>query len=97
MRRSIGVLLLLFAFLLLLSSPAAAQPTRGANSTEFGTNDQPDGRNANGFGGGPHCHTLAVDAVEPGSITVFPSHTGHANAGGDIFSPGSSLCVVNGG
>lgn len=83
MRRSIGVLLLLFAFLLLLSSPAAAQPTQGFHSTEFNENPHVDGRNPNGYGGGPHCHTLTVEGAD--DTRVFPSHTGHLNAGADVF------------
>jgi hypothetical protein len=83
MRKSVLVLLLLFAFVLLLSSPAAAQPTQGFNSTEAGE-DPVDGRNAAGYGGGPHCHVLIRDT----SITVFPSHRGHERSGfGHIFTP----------
>jgi hypothetical protein len=87
MRRSIGVLLLLFAFVLLLSSPASAQPSQGINSTDQGTTG---GRNLNGYGGTgvPHCHLLNVPSAE--GVLVYPSHTGHANAGGDIFDPDSN-------
>jgi hypothetical protein len=51
------------------------QPSEGETST---------GRNDAGFGGGPHCHLLAVEHAE-GHFTyvrVFPSHTGHARSGG---------------
>jgi hypothetical protein len=50
------------------------QPSEGENST---------GRNEAGFGGGPHCHLLAVEEAN-GHFTfvrVFPSHTGHVHSG----------------
>jgi hypothetical protein len=57
---------------------AANQPGEGERSTE---------RNEAGFGGGPHCHVLvANEGHGPFTIRVFPSHTGHAHAGNDVFS-----------
>jgi len=50
------------------------QPSQGEHST---------GRNDAGFGGGPHCHLLAVENAN-GHFTfvqVFPSHTGHMHSG----------------
>ncbi|HSK91979.1 MAG TPA: hypothetical protein VK875_11780 [Euzebyales bacterium] len=57
------------------------QPSQGAHST---------GRNAAGFGGGPHCHVLVVDSAQTrfDHIRAFPSHTGHASSGlaGNVFA-----------
>ena len=50
------------------------QPSQGEHST---------GRNEQGFGGGPHCHLLAVGQTG-GPYTfvqVFPSHSGHFHSG----------------
>jgi hypothetical protein len=68
-----AVMVLLFG----LASAAAAEPNQpgeGENST---------GRNAAGFGGGPHCHVLVVDSAQDqfDFIRVFPSHTAHAHSG----------------
>jgi hypothetical protein len=56
------------------ASAEANQPGQGESST---------GRNAAGFGGGPHCHVLVVDSAQDrfDLIRAFPSHTGHANSG----------------
>lgn len=54
---------------------AANQPGHGEHST---------GRNPHGFGEGPHCHVQVV-ANGPFTVRVFPSHTGHAHAGNDVF------------
>lgn len=57
---------------------AVNQPGNGERST---------GRNEAGFGEGPHCHVLVVNEGHgPFTIRVFPSHTGHAHAGNDIFN-----------
>jgi hypothetical protein len=50
------------------------QPSQGEQST---------GRNEAGFGGGPHCHLLAVgQAGGPFTyVRVFPSHAGHLHSG----------------
>jgi hypothetical protein len=50
------------------------QPSQGENST---------GRNDEGFGGGPHCHLLAVEQANGHftNVRVFPSHTGHVHSG----------------
>ena len=50
------------------------QPSQGEHST---------GRNPNGFGGGPHCHLLAVEQANGHFefVRVFPSHTGHVHSG----------------
>jgi len=50
------------------------QPSQGENST---------GRNDAGFGGGPHCHLLAVGQANRHFtyVRVFPSHTGHVHSG----------------
>jgi hypothetical protein len=50
------------------------QPSEGENST---------GRNAAGFGGGPHCHLLVVDSAQEkfDVIRVFPSHRAHVASG----------------
>jgi hypothetical protein len=60
-----------------LASAASAdpnQPGQGESST---------GRNAAGFGGGPHCHVLVVDSAQDqfDLIRVFPSHTAHVHTG----------------
>ena len=60
-----------------LASAASAdpnQPGQGESST---------GRNAAGFGGGPHCHVLVVDSAQDqfDLIRVFPSHTAHDRTG----------------
>jgi hypothetical protein len=60
-----------------LASAASAdpnQPGQGESST---------GRNAAGFGGGPHCHVLVVESAQDqfDLIRVFPSHTAHAHTG----------------
>jgi hypothetical protein len=60
-----------------LASAASAepnQPGQGENST---------GRNDSGFGGGPHCHVLAVASAQDqfDLIRVFPSHTAHDHTG----------------
>ncbi len=66
-----------------LSSVAAAednQPSQGDSST---------GRNDAGFGGGPHCHLLAVEQAD-GNFTyvrVYPSHTGHLSSNGSAVAP----------
>ena len=70
------------ALLLSLNAlPAFAdnQPSNGVSST---------GRNDAGFGAGPHCHVVAVNQGKTPFefIVVYPSHTGHAHAGGDIFT-----------
>jgi len=58
---------------------AENQPSQGERST---------GRNDAGFGGGPHCHVMAVNADQSTfEVRVFPSHTGHMHAGNDIFLP----------
>jgi hypothetical protein len=71
----------LVGVLVLCASPALAdtQPSNGVTST---------GRNEAGFGGGPHCHVIAVDSAQSqvDFIVVYPSHTGHTNAGNDIFN-----------
>jgi hypothetical protein len=78
--RRIAVALAVVA-LLVGASPALAttQPTNGIAA---------DGRNPSGFGGGPHCHVIAVDNEQSNFdfIAVYPSHTGHANAGDDTFN-----------
>ena len=58
------------------ASAQTNQPGQGENST---------GRNDAGFGGGPHCHVLAVDSAQEqfDFIRVFPSHTAHVNSGLD--------------
>jgi hypothetical protein len=66
-----------------LSSVAMAednQPGQGENST---------GRNPQGFGGGPHCHVLAVEQANGNFVfvRVFPSHTGHASSNGSAVAP----------
>jgi len=71
----------LVAVLTLVGSASMAgaenQPGQGQRST---------GRNAAGFGGGPHCHVVVVnEGHAPFSIRVFPSHTGHSHAGNDIM------------
>ena len=59
---------------------AQTHPSQGEHST---------GRNEAGFGGGPHCHLLAVESANGGfdNTRVFPSHTGHANSNrsGGVF------------
>ena len=78
-----AVVLLVFAFVLVLGSSAlAAQPSQGKNSTEFGIGD---GRNLQGFGGGPHCHLLTTSG-HYGTIVVYPSHTGHASSEAPIIA-----------
>ena len=81
------------AVLLVASAlPVAAdtQPTAGYAST---------GRNPEGFGGGPHCHVLAVEGEQApfDFVAVFPSHTGHAHAGGDVFTADPNCNGVPGG
>jgi hypothetical protein len=53
------------------------QPGQGERSA--------DARNEAGTGAGPHCHVL-TDSNGPFTVRVFPSHTGHAHAGGDVFT-----------
>jgi hypothetical protein len=81
------------AVLLSLSAlPASAetQPTAGYASTD---------RNPEGFGGGPHCHVLTAAGEQApfDFVAVFPSHTGHAHAGGDVFTADPNCNGVPGG
>jgi len=57
-----------------LAMAADNQPSQGEHST---------GRNAAGFGGGPHCHVLAVEQANGHFrfVQVFPSHMGHVSSG----------------
>jgi hypothetical protein len=55
---------------------AANQPSQGERSI---------GRNESGSAG-VHCHVLTASHTGELTIRVFPSHKGHLNAGGDIFS-----------
>jgi hypothetical protein len=73
---AVGVLLVL---VLAPAALAVNQPSKGISG---------DTRNPAGFGGGPHCHVIAVDNAQTqwDFIVVYPSHTGHANAGNDIFN-----------
>ena len=76
MRRLVFTLvpaLVLVAF----AAPAFAdtQPTNGVSS---------EGRNAAGFGGGPHCHVNLVASEHQDVfdfIAVYPSHTAHVHTG----------------
>lgn len=73
------LIIALVPVLLLVSTavPAFAdsQPTNGTAS---------EGRNDNGFGGGPHCHVNLVAGEHQDvfdTIAVYPSHTAHVNTG----------------
>jgi len=60
-----------------LASAASADPNQP------GQGERSTGRNAAGFGGGPHCHVLVVENAQDqfDLIRVFPSHTAHAHTG----------------
>jgi hypothetical protein len=75
---------------MLIAATAVALGAIAAPSAVLAQDNQPGegetstGRNDEGFGGGPHCHLLAVEQAD-GHFTfvrVFPSHTGHAHSGG---------------
>nr|MBA2600336.1 hypothetical protein [Actinomycetota bacterium] len=67
MRKAVAVTA--FALVLGVAPSATAHPS--------------EGRNENGFGGGPHCHVVvANDQRNP----AYPSHTGHTHAGNDVFN-----------
>ena len=54
------------------------QPGQGESSASA--------RNPAGFGGGPHCHVMVANTGNGHfTVRVFPSHTGHAHAGNDVF------------
>jgi hypothetical protein len=61
-------------FLLVGASPALADPHPSQGATS-------EGRNPQGFGGGPHCHVLIVNNTPFDSAPAFPSHTGHDASG----------------
>lgn len=68
----------------------AGSTSMAAAGNQPGEGERSTGRNEAGFGGGPHCHVLvANEGHGPFTIRVFPSHTGHANAGNDIFNADS--------
>jgi hypothetical protein len=83
MKRAAMCLVVVILALLALAPGAWAeeqnQPGQGETST---------GRNLAGFGGGPHCHVLVIESAQEQFtfIRVFPSHTGHAHAGSDVFA-----------
>ena len=63
MRKAVAVTV--FAVVLGVAPSAAAHPS--------------EGRNENGFGGGPHCHVVvANDRRNP----AYPSHTAHTHTDG---------------
>ena len=77
MKRAFVVMVVATVTSLGLVSAASAepnQPSEGENST---------GRNDAGFGGGPHCHLLAVESAQGAFdfIQVFPSHMAHVSTG----------------
>ena len=77
MKRTLVVIVVATVTSLGLVSTASAepnQPSQGENST---------GRNDAGFGGGPHCHLLAVESAQGAFdvIRVFPSHMAHVSTG----------------
>ena len=54
---------------------ADSQPSQGVSS---------EGRNPNGFGGGPHCHVQVIAGQHQDqfdTIVVYPSHRGHEASG----------------
>lgn len=81
--RKLAIGVVASALLLGVAAPVSAdqnQPSQGVAS---------EGRNPNGFGGGPHCHVLAVEGSTQAPfdfIAVYPSHAGHAHAGNDVFT-----------
>ena len=77
MKRAFVLLVVATVTSLGLVSTASAepnQPSQGENS---------EGRNDAGFGGGPHCHLLAVESAQGAFdfIQVFPSHMAHVSSG----------------
>jgi hypothetical protein len=94
MKRALGVAAVVVLTSFGLATAASAdtnQPGQGQTST---------GRNAAGFGGGPHCHVLTVNSGQGrfDVIRVFPSHTAHASTGldgrvfaADTTTPGCEL------
>ena len=80
--RKLAISVLASTLLLGVAAPVSAdqnQPSQGIAS---------EGRNPMGFGGGPHCHVIAVESSAQSQfdyIAVYPSHTGHSHAGNDIF------------
>ncbi|HEX6419794.1 MAG TPA: hypothetical protein VFZ77_14940 [Acidimicrobiales bacterium] len=64
-------------------SPVAMAAAASADTNQPGQGETSTGRNEAGFGGGPHCHLLAVDTGQDqfDFIRVFPSHTAHAASG----------------
>ncbi|GBD13331.1 hypothetical protein HRbin24_01357 [bacterium HR24] len=73
---------LLLASVLALLLAAAATPALAGTQPSNGRASE--GRNARGFGGGPHCH-INVVATENQHvfdfIAVYPSHTAHVHTG----------------
>ena len=77
--KRIVVVLAVVALLLVGALPAAL----AANESSQG--EQSTGRNAAGFGGGPHCHELIVESAE--GTRVYPSHRAHLSSGvGHVFA-----------
>jgi hypothetical protein len=67
------------ALLLGGASPALADPHPSEGATS-------EGRNEQGFGGGPHCHVLIENNTPFDSTPAFPSHTAHVASGfGHVF------------
>jgi len=83
MKRMLAAVAVTAIALLGLGSTAGAVPEIHPSQGESST-----GRNVNGFGGPgfPHCHVLVASDAAPFTLRVFPAHTGHANAGNDIFN-----------
>jgi len=73
----------LVAALVAVLSPVALAAAASADTNQPSQGETSTGRNDAGFGGGPHCHVLAVDNGQDvfDFIRVFPSHTGHAASG----------------
>lgn len=42
-----------------------------------------EGRNENGFGGGPHCHVVSANEQRN---PAYPSHTAHTHAREGVFT-----------
>lgn len=77
MRRTLSMICLVVALVILLAPVALAQsqPTSGDNSAD---------RNAAAVFGGPHCHVNLVASENQDAwdeIWVFPSHNAHVQTG----------------
>lgn len=71
------------AAVLALGVSAGSSVAMADNESSQG--DHSTGRNEAGFGEGPHCHVIEMEAAD-GTTTyleVYPSHTGHASSGGN--------------